>query len=237
MKKISNREEANHYYGVVNQILDSYISKNKIKPSRLKKYLNTTKINKLIEKNDLKEIDGIRKVFNDVIDDLESMEKDGVMKFENFLYLESEEIKISSIKQCLYKGVPKSELKHEKALADILDVSLGHIEVVDADKHIYKIDSFEKSKAVVYSDDDIEIIRDNIIEFCYKELSNKKVEIVDDITIDLGNLIDKDAYMGKLKDMFNESFTKKIIHSLLNGYQEKDSHGYHVWVDALRSRY
>ena len=239
MKKISNTEEANQYYTQVNNIIDSYVIKNKIKPSRLKKYLNTDKLNKLIEKNGLKDIEGIKRVFQDVIEDFESLEKDGIMKFESYNLFESEDIKISSVKHCLYKGVPKAEIKHEKALADILDVSLGHIETKDSEKHIYTIDSNNKTDAIIYSDEDIEMIGDNIIEFCYNELSNKKIDIIKDVKIDLGNLIDKEEYMNKLRDMFSQKFTKEIIHGLLSDkyFQEKEHKGYHVWVSGLRSRY
>ena len=45
--------------------------------------------------------------------------------FETFKYFESEEFKINSMKECLYKAIEKSTLSQEKILADYFDTNLG----------------------------------------------------------------------------------------------------------------
>ena len=124
---INTREDANKYYQMVNTLIDDYIDKWKIRPSNLKRYLQpcSERFNKFLKRNGLKEIKGAERILRDVIEDREAMEKDGVITFENFQLFESEEFKLSSLKQCLYKGIEKASNKHEKALADHFDTSLG----------------------------------------------------------------------------------------------------------------
>ena len=50
MKKISNREDGNQYYEMVNKCIDEYID-HKIKPSNLRNYFrNTSKLESFIKK-------------------------------------------------------------------------------------------------------------------------------------------------------------------------------------------
>jgi hypothetical protein len=129
---INNREDANRYYQQINGLVDEYIDKWKIRPSNLKKYLQpgSDRFNKFLERNKLKDIKGASRVLSDVIDDRYHMEKDGVITFESFKLFESDEYKFSNLCECLYKGIEKSNIEHEKIIADYYGVSLGHILVM-----------------------------------------------------------------------------------------------------------
>lgn len=186
---IKNSEDANKYYELVNKYIDNYVEKWKVKPQNLKKYLDKERLSRFIERNGLKEVLNINTVINDVISDRISMEKDNVMKFESFLISESSEFKLEEISQCLYSGMGKSNIEHEKILADYFDVSLSQIDVVDSDLHKFKAITYGPNKVdqeyIVYTSNEIEKISENI-----KTYSNKK-SMNQNISIDLGGIVMK----------------------------------------------
>jgi hypothetical protein len=232
---INSREEANKYYQVINGLVDDYIDKWKIRPSKLKTYLKpgSERFNKFLERNGLKDIKGAEKVLSDVIDDRYSMESDGVITFESFKLFESEEFKINSLKQTLYKGIEKAGLSHEKVIADYYDVGLGQIDPIDVDKHLFKSDNWENRdiKIIIYSKEEVEIIIDNMIEHFYTELKSKKVSLTDNISVTLSDLIKRDVFDDQMQNMFTEDFTIKIIGECLRFSFEGKSGDYFIWID------
>ena len=199
---IQNTEDANKYYQLVNQYIDEYVGKWKIKPNNLKNYLlgNKSKLVNFLERKGLKDISNINRVVLDIVEDRVAMHNDGVMTFENFKFFESDEFKIIDMKQCLYKGIDKTNIKHEKILADYYDVSLSQIDVVSPDKHIFKIDDLN---IVIYDEDELNIIKENIKDYVLNQTFNKSVKL------DLGNS-DLDLNVN-IKD-----FSSHILSS--NGY-------------------
>ena len=153
----------------------------------------------------------------DVIDDRASMESDGVFTFESFKLYESNEFKIHSMKQCLYKGIDKSNIEMEKVLADYFDTNLGSIDVIDSDKHVFEIEEWEgeKRKVVIYSGEELMVIKFNILEFVYSELSKQKVKITDSIEIELDSLIDYDLFISKSELRFDNDMIIKLIEEIL----------------------
>ena len=242
---IKSREDANKYYQLVNELVDEYMSKGKIRPSNLKRYLEpgSEKFKKFLIRNKLNEITGIDRVLSDVIEDRASMESDGVLTFESFKFFESDEFKISSMKQCLYKGIEKADLNMEKVLADVFDTNLGSIDVVDSDKHSFYIED-EMLDVVCFSLEDMKIIEDNVVEYLYSELKKKEVGLIDmtqggNLSINLGDFISSTDVVFKA---FDELIRKKlddgelitIIENLLSqeysGYAEmKSERGYYIW--------
>ena len=180
----------------------------------------------------MNEITGIDRVLSDVIEDRANMESDGVLTFENFKFFESDEFKIASIKQCLYKGIEKADLKMEKVLADIFDTNLGSIDIVDSEKHCFKIE--DEEEVFIYSKEDISVIGLNIIDHLYDELCKKEVVLADDISINLSDLVGKESFEKKMHDFFTEEFLLKLIGKLLDSeyYKEGESVGkgdHFVW--------
>ena len=231
---IKSREDANKYYQIVNELVDEYMSKGKIRPSNLKRYLQpgSERFKKFLIRNKLNEITGIDRVLSDVIEDRANMESDGVLTFENFKFFESDEFKIASIKQCLYKGIEKADLKMEKVLADIFDTNLGSIDIVDSEKHCFKIE--DEEEVFIYSKEDISVIGLNIIDHLYDELCKKEVVLADEISINLSDLVGKESFEKKMHDFFTEEFLLKLIGKLLDSeyYKEGESVGkgdHFVW--------
>ena len=233
---INTREDANKYYQVINGLVDEYTEKHKFRPSNLKRYLQpgSERFNKFLERNKLKDIKGAAVILKDIIEDRESMEKDGVITFESFKMFESEEFKIHSMKQCLYKGIEKATQKMEKILADHFDTNLGDIDIVDADKHIFKINDWNNYdvEVVIYSKEEMDVILTNVIDHLYQELSKKKIELSQHISIDLSDLIKEEAFTSKIENILTGDIAKKLISDCLdNGFKFKDEfNGYFIWI-------
>jgi hypothetical protein len=233
---ISNREDVNKYYQILNELVDEYTEKNKIRPSNLKRYLQpgSERFSRFLEKNKMKDIKRADVILKDILDDREAMEKDGVVTFESFKLFESSEFKIHSMKECLYKGIEKSTQKMEKVLADYFDTNLGHIDSVDSNKHIFKISDWEKQdcNVIIYSKEEVDVIKYNMFDHLYDEISKSKFEIVTDISIELSRLIDKDIFESKLSDIFTEEkLIKTITDCLGSDYKfEKESNDYFIWI-------
>lgn len=232
---INNREDVNKYYQIINGLLDEYTEQHKIRPSNLKRYLQpgSERFSRFLEKNKMKDIKRADVILKDILDDREAMEKDGVITFESFKVFESSEFKIHSMKECLYKGIEKSTQKMEKVLADYFDTNLGHIDSVDSDKHIFKISDWKKQdcNVIIYSLEEINVIKYNMFDHLYDEISKSKFEIVTDISIELSRLIDKDIFESKLSDIFTEDKLIKTITDCLGDYKfEKESNDYFIWI-------
>jgi hypothetical protein len=212
---INNREDANRYYQLINGLIDDYIDNHKIRPSRLSSYLKPggQRFNKFLERNKLKDIKGAEIILKDVIEDREHMEKDGVITFESFNILESQEYKISTLKQCLYKGVEKADLNMEKVLADYFDVNLGSIDVVDSDKHKFKIEDWKNDDwlVVIYSKEEIDTIKENLFDHFYEIISEKKIEIIEGLNINLTELINRELFENKITEIITDNKLKEII--------------------------
>ena len=232
---INNREDVNKYYQIINGLLDEYTEQHKIRPSNLKRYLQpgSERFSRFLEKNKMKDIKRADVILKDILDDREAMEKDGVITFESFKIFESSEFKIHSMKECLYKGIEKSTQKMEKVLADYFDTNLGHIDSVDSDKHIFKISDWEKQdcNVIIYSKEEVDVIKYNMFDHLYDEISKSKFEIVTDISIELSRLIDKDIFESKLSNIFTEEKLIKTITDCLGDYKfEKESNDYFIWI-------
>ena len=233
---INNREDANRYYQIINDLVDEYTEKNKIRPSNLKRYLQpgSERFNKFLERNKLKDVKGAAVILKDIIEDRDSMEQDGVITFESFRMFESEEFKIHSLKQCLYKGIEKATGKMEKVLADYFDTNLGDIDIVDSDKHIFKLNDWENSdwEVVIYSKEEMDVILTNVVEHMYNELSKKKIELSQHISIELSDLIKEDAFINKIENILTDEMAKKLISDCLdNGFKFKDEFNNHfIWI-------
>ena len=231
---INNREDANRYYQQINKLVDEYMESGKIKPSNLKNYLKpgSDRSKKFLARNNYKEVVGIDQVLSDVIEDRVNMERDGVLTFENFKFFESDEFKISSIKQCLYKNIGKADINMEKELADEFDTNLGSIDGIDSDKHLFKINDWNGKdvNVVIYSKEDLDIIYLNVVEYLYDEFQKKEIEIVSGIKIALKNMIDKGGFENGMHLYFVEDVYLNLIGSLLEMEFNKQVSEYYIWI-------
>ena len=231
---INNREDANRYYQQINKLVDEYMESGKIRPSNLKRYLQpgSERFNKFLSRNNYKEIAGIDQVLADVIEDRVNMERDGVLTFENFKFFESDEFKVSSIRQCLYKGIGKADLNVEKVLADEFDTNLSSIDGVNSDRHLFKINDWNSKdvSVIIYSKEDLDIIYLNIVEYLYDEFQKKEIEIVPGIKISLKNMIDKSGFEKGMNLYFDEDVYLNLVGSLLEMEFHKQVGEYYIWV-------
>lgn len=235
---INSREDANKYYQVVNKLVDEYIDKWKIKPTNLKRYLKngSDKFEKFINRNGLKDINGIKQVINDVIEDRVHMETDGVLTFERFKVFESDEFKITSIIQCLYKGIGKTDIKTEKFLADHFDANLSQIDIVDTDKHMFKISNWENEDllVIVYNKDEFDIIKENIKEYLYEELLKQQIDLIVGVSLKLNTIVDKDKFNKDIESKLSDSLITDLINdSLEMNYTKFDfekNDDYYLWI-------
>lgn len=232
---INNREDANKYYQMINELVDDYIDKWKIRPSSLRRYLQpgSERFNRFLERNKLKDIKGSEVILKDIIEDRDHMEKDGVITFESFKMFESEEFKIQSLKQCLYKGIEKADIKMEKELADYFDVNLGDIDIIDSDKHIFRVNDWKNDdwNVVIYSKEEMDVILTNITDHLYEDLSKRKVELTKSISIELSDLIKEEAFESRIMHIMTEDLAKQLIGEALDEYKfQAESNGHFIWI-------
>jgi hypothetical protein len=235
---INSREDANKYYQVVNKLVDDYIDKWKIKPTNLKRYLKngSDKFEKFINRNGLKDINGIKQVINDVIEDRVHMESDGILTFERFKVFESDEFKITSIIQCLYKGIGKTDIKAEKFLADHFDANLSQIDIVDTDKHIFKISNWENDDllVIVYNKDEFDIIKENMKEYLYDELLKQQIDLIVGVSLKLNTIVDEDKFYTDIESKLTDKLITDLINdSLEMNYTKFDfekTDDYYLWI-------
>ena len=230
---INNREDANKYYQQINELIDDYMDKWKIRPSNLKRYLQpgSERFTKFLHRNNLKEVNGIDRVLSDVIEDRVNMESDGVLTFESFKYFESNEFKTASMKECLYKGIEKADINLEKTLADVFDTNLGSIDVVDSDKHIFKVNDWNNNdvNVLIYSKEDLNIIKNNMVDFMFEELKTKKILLGGIVELSLSSITGDAGYIR-----FEISKGLKLVEAidfLLEMEHYKSFNGYEIWIE------
>lgn len=233
---MTNHEDVNKYYNQINNLVDEYLEINKIKPSNLRRYLQngSERFKNFLKRNNLDMVKGSDRVLQDVIDDRYALEADSILTFEKFNIFESDEFKLLDIKECLYKGVSKSTLEHEKILADVFDTNLGLIDPVDGDKHIYSIEGFgkEKLKVIIYLSSEIDIINNNIQEYAWEVLSKSSVKVTDGISIQLGNLINREMFNKNVENNINKQSTINTIKSVLGMDLKGNSEKFAIFVET-----
>jgi hypothetical protein len=239
MKKITNREEANQYYKQVNELVDDYIKTWKIKPSEIYHYFQRN-MQSFLERSGLSEVEGIKRVVNDVLEHRRFMELDKVMKFESFSKVNESVINIGN-----------ANINHEKVLADYYNTSLGHIDLVDPEIHLYKINDFgKKVVSIIFSDKELEEIKENILDNLVLEAENKVLSINEVDGVEMGfsfrfwlsDIFDKEKFRNSCEEKLTNENLLVVIKSVIQKYQElptnfdnsrlsykDDFKGYHIW--------
>ena len=224
-----NKKELTTKYKEVNNIINDYIDKWKIKPTRLKKYLKpgSKRFENFLNRNSLTPLDTYSIILKDVIEDRVSMEKDNILTFESYKIFESN---IEDIKQYIYNGLDLADIKMEKVLADKFDTNLSDISIKDAEKHIFNVDSWNgESKVVIFSNEDIEIIKENIFNYLYQKVENKKIELIENISINLSEIVDEKIFYNKIEKIFDRELTFSFLSDLLNLEYKGKFNNHFIW--------
>jgi hypothetical protein len=216
---INNSEDANKYYNVVNQYIDEYVDKWKIKPTNLKNYLlgNKSKLINFLERKGLKEVNNIDRVVSDIVEDRVSMYNDSVLTFESFKIFESDEFRILDLKDCLYKGIEKTTIEHEKILADFFDISLSQISPISSEKHTFWVHDVD-TPVVIYNNDELTIIKENIIDYAYNQMFNKTISLdlgLSKFEVKIGDFISEQQFKDKFSINLTTEKLKNVVSSLL----------------------
>ena len=212
MKKITNKEEANFYFKKVNELVDDYIKNHKVKPNEIYHYINRN-YDSFLEEIGLNDVEGIKMVVNNVLEHRLNMQKDKVMKFENFSLLKENVLTIN-----------KSSVEQEKVLADYFNTSLGHIENIDSEIHLYLINDFgQKKYAFIFSEEDVANFKEYILEGLLKEVEDKIIslnevdgkEIGFSLRFWLSDVIDDGKFKDLCLEKVNTESVLKFVKSLI----------------------
>lgn len=230
-------ENINDLYDRVNKLIDGYFEWN-IKPSSLKRYLKkgSIGIKKFIDRNGLGDIDRIEKIILDVVEDRNGMEQDGVITFEKFnsVFVEEgpNEIREDGHDSILYKDLEESGIEHEKILADHFRTSLGHINPLDSDKHIYEISERNNMmEVIIFSKEDLSVILRNLNLFVYNALKESKIKMKSiNLEIDISDIIGNDEEL-EIKLGLSDNLIETISEILINEdfHYIGDYKEYHMW--------
>jgi hypothetical protein len=168
MRKITNRDEANDYYKIINKGVDEFASKANARPSEVHKYLKNNK-KRFLKQLELNDVDGIENVLGDVISHRKHLQDDKVITFENFSKFNENFVALS-----------KPTIDFEKVLADKFNTSLGHIEIVDPQYHLYKINDFGKVVfCMCFTKDDYDRIKGFVSEQIIEIVKSKVLSVSD----------------------------------------------------------
>lgn len=206
MRKISNTEEANSYYKVVNDIINGYIKDYKIRPSEIKRYIQKN-MESILKRNNLDDVIGIKTVFNDVLDHHHNMELDSVIKFENFIY----------------ENVDGVNIQHEKVLADFYKTSIGHVTLKNNASRLYLIEDFgKKITCAIYSDTELNNVRASIVDGMLESMADKKATInskdnIINTIININDVLDS----SKLKSVLLKSVDKNLVFKYIEQFLSK----------------
>jgi len=119
----------------------------------------------------------------------------------------------------------------EKILADYFDTNLSDVTVVDSKKHTFSIDTWSEVKnVIIFSKEDIDLIKDNILDYLYHEFSNKKIELIDKISVDLSKIVDKEPFGDEISGNITDKLLKEILCELLNAKFKGESLDHFIFI-------
>lgn len=202
MKRISNREEANFYYKKINDVVKKYTS-SKVRPSEVKMFIQNN-LDRILTREGLSDVFGIKRVVDDVLDHHDSMESDGVLTFENFTFLNGD----------------SNLFPHQQFLGDLFDCDLDNIQIVNSDINNFKVKSFgDEFEVFVYSQEEFDFIRQNLIDkfvgsFGEKEIVTDSIEEIDiepSVNLKISSFWDESV----VRDWFEKEFSSERFKKFL----------------------
>jgi len=212
MKKISNREEANNYYKTINSGVNDFAKETKARPSEIHKYLSRNG-KFFLKRLGLDDVSGIENVLNDVLLHRKHIEDDKVINFESFSKLNENILEV---------GLPTIE--HEKVLADLFNTSVGHVESLDSNLHLFKVNDFGKDiYCVIFNKEEMGNIKSNLIEKIKSDILSKVVSLgsIDSVSIDplklwISDIVDESTLYERVSSLVSESLILEFVLSSIN---------------------
>ena len=213
---IKTKEEANHYYDIVNRKVDQYISEWNVRPSKLLKYMSSKgRLESFLKGAGLDDVEGIETIVQDVLDDRAAMESDKVMTFESFSTGQGEPVE-----------------GHERAAAEHCRTSLGHVSKLDGFDRIFEVEDMgEARKVCVMSQGDLEELKGIMIESATAHLLVEEVDVhsIDmglesgkkvrtRITIPIGQIADKDKLASVIASLTKGDKLISVATDYINDY-------------------
>jgi len=219
---IKSSDDANRYYSLIDSHIESYVnnyySKYGVEARKIEEHLLKNKglINDFLKKRGLSEVSGINRIVQDVLEDRIALHKDSVMTFESFSFSEKSNTS-SSFKECLFLGISEPTIEHEKLLADLFDCSLSHIECVNSQKRIFRIDSSELVSVIVYTDSELDVIYENMLDYLVDKFLKKELSVEGFSLGDLSDIVYPVVIRGRLETNFSLEDCRSKICELLGG--------------------
>lgn len=228
MKDKKTSIEIGIYYDKINELVDKYINDWNVKPSKLQNYLRVgnKRFEQFISKSGLSDFKFINKVVTDVLEDRLAMENDGMLTYESYL-----------IKEGILSDIDSSSIEHEKVLADLYNTSLGHINILDAKRHLYEVNDFGTTiKVIIYSNVEIDKIKYNIKEDFSTKIANKKLTIDSvGVVFKLSDILASDKLAKEFEEKLDYENLMEYILKLLKSdlsdseLKYKEFKGFHIW--------
>jgi len=212
MKKISDSKELNEYYSKVNGFIDEYIKSHKVSPTEIYRYINKN-LTRFLEKFGISDVEKIEKIVKDVIEHRKHMEMDKVFNFGDF----SVKLNESMI------SILPSSVEHEKVLADFYNTSLGHIEVLDKESHLFELEDFgEKKRVIIFSTDEVEMLKGKFKKNIIEEIKKKTLSLIslNDVSLDNPIKISLEGVISdsNLSEVVESKLDKDMVLSLIGKF-------------------
>lgn len=191
-KKITNSQELNNYYKLINLKLKKFSEMN-IPHNKIASYLKpgSENFNNFI-KNDseLNNVEGIETVLKDIIQDTYHAFKDGMFKKSNRVVKTYESLISETIFDGISEITKKDEYEHEKVLSDIYRVSISYIVLLKEKIHLYSVnDNGVMLKVIVFNSEEINKIKEKIVEHLGEDIRKRTTKLLADKVITLNELI------------------------------------------------
>ncbi len=238
MRKITNSSELNQYYGKINKHIDEYIKSYNVTPSEIYRYINKN-MSRFLENIGISDIENIQIVVKDVVEHRKNMERDKIFKFEQFS---------NGLNESLISLTP-SGIDHEKVLSDYYNTSLGHINILEPDLHLYEIRDFDNiKKSIIFSIEEIGLLKNKIQQKISDEIMEKEVELnslygqILDTKMDflLKSIVSPDLLKENINSKLDDGLLIKMITTLIpnsmldvgnasNVKMKEIYKGYYIW--------
>jgi hypothetical protein len=238
MKKISNREEANKYYQQINKAVDDFLQSTKSRPSETHKYLRYNG-KSFLKRLEIEDVVGIENVLNDVLLHKKHLEDDKVMTFEKFFSVNENFINVGS-----------PSIEQEKILADLFNTSTGHVDLVDPQSHLFKINDFgDEIYCIIFSKEEISKIQNQLMSKIENEVNNSSISIekvenhslMSDIKFWVNDIVD----VSKLSENLRSKVSMEMVLSYVQDvcvshhfdssivFKFEEVNGYFIWSHKM----